>query len=190
MVWQARSALLLMLLWIVCSQIFSQQAFKFYVLPVLNPFDVVSIAMLVGFIWLLNVQMKAGLERSMGAILMVLSLLWLSSYIVLRALHVYFGTPYNEWQMWENATVQLSFTLLWVSLAFICMLTATKRQMRSLWVFGGSILVLVTLKLVLFDLSHIGTLTRVISFLGAGFVMLAIAYIAPMPEGEEPSLEK
>lgn len=190
MVWQARSTLLLMLLWIVCSQIFSQQAFKFYVLPVLNPFDVVSIAMLVGFIWMLNVQMKAGLERSMGAILMVLSLLWLSSYIVLRALHVYFSTPYNEWQMWENATVQLSFTLLWVSLAFICMLTATKRQMRSLWVFGGSILVLVTLKLVLFDLSHIGTLTRVISFLGAGFVMLAIAYIAPMPEGEEPSLEK
>jgi uncharacterized membrane protein len=43
----------------------------------------------------------------------------------------------------------------------------------------------VTLKLVLFDLSHIGTLTRVISFLGAGLVMLIIAYIAPMPELEE-----
>ena len=102
-----------------------------------------------------------------------------------RALHVYFATPYNDWKMWENALVQLSFTLLWVSLAFICMLTATKRNLRSLWIFGGCILVLVTLKLVLFDLSHIGTLTRVISFLGAGLVMLVIAYIAPMPELEE-----
>jgi uncharacterized membrane protein len=44
---------------------------------------------------------------------------------------------------------------------------------------------MVTLKLVLFDLSHIGTFSRVISFLGAGFVMLMIAYIAPMPEREK-----
>ena len=61
-------------------------------------------------------------------------------------------------------------------------LVLTKKNMRSLWILGGSILMLVTLKLVLLDLSHIGTLTRVISFLGAGFVMLIIAYIAPIPE--------
>lgn len=183
--WQARNTLVLMLFWIVCSQIFSQQAFAGYWLPIFNPFDLVSIAMLIGFIWMLNLQMKSGLEKSLGAILMMSSLLWLSSYVVLRALHVYFATPYNDWEMWGNALVQLSFTLLWVSLAFICMLTATKRNLRSLWIFGGCILVLVTLKLVLFDLSHIGTLTRVISFLGAGLVMLVIAYIAPMPELEE-----
>ncbi|MGE8540418.1 MAG: DUF2339 domain-containing protein [Acinetobacter sp.] len=185
MFWQSRNTLLLMLLWIIFSQIFSRQAFQMYWLPLLNPFDLISIAMLAGFIWMLNLQMKAGLEKSLGAILMMLGLLWLSSYVVLRALHVYLDTPYNVWEMWENATVQLSFTLLWVSLAFICMLTADKRHLRSLWIFGASILVLVTLKLVLFDLSHIGTLTRVISFLGAGFAMLIIAYIAPMPESDE-----
>ena len=182
MFWQARSSLVLMSLWVILSQIFSQQAFQFYLMPVLNPFDLVSIAMLAGFIWMLNQQMKAGLDNSLGAMMMVLGLLWLSSYVVLRALHHYLATPYNQWQMWQDATIQLSFTLLWVSLAFICMLLASRRQLRSLWFFGGSILVLVTLKLVLFDLSHIGTLTRVISFLGAGFVMLIISYIAPMPE--------
>ncbi len=114
---------------------------------------------------------------------MVLSLLWLSSYIVLRALHIYLGTPFNELALWGNATVQLSLTLLWVSLAFMTMSLASRKQLRSVWILGGSILVIVTLKLVLFDLSHIGTLTRVISFLGAGFVMLLIAYIAPIPEG-------
>ena len=59
---------------------------------------------------------------------------------------------------------------------------ASRKQLRAMWILGGSILVIVTLKLVLFDLSHIGTLTRVISFLGAGFVMLIIAYVAPIPE--------
>jgi uncharacterized membrane protein len=62
------------------------------------------------------------------------------------------------------------------------MWTATLKKLKPMWILGGSILVIVTLKLVLFDLSHIGTLTRVISFLLAGGVMLLIAYIAPMPE--------
>lgn len=183
MFWQARSSLVLMATWIVCSQLFTQQAFQGYILPIINPFDLVSIAMLAGFIWMLSLQLKLGLDKGMVAVLMVLSLLWLSSYIVLRALHIYLGTPFNQLALWGNATVQLSLTFLWVSLAFMTMSFASRKQLRSVWILGGSILVIVTLKLVLFDLSHIGTLTRVISFLGAGFVMLLIAYIAPIPEG-------
>ena len=182
MFWQARSSLVLMATWIVCSQLFTQQAFQAYILPIINPFDLVSIAMLACFIWMLSLQVKSGLDKGIVAVLMVLSLLWLSSYIVLRALHIYLGTPFNELALWGNATVQLSLTLLWVSLAFMTMSLASRKQLRSVWILGGSILVIVTLKLVLFDLSHIGTLTRVISFLGSGFVMLLIAYIAPIPE--------
>ena len=186
--WQTRSSLVLVLLWMICSQLFSQQAFEYYVLPILNPFDLISIAILVGFIWMLSLQLKQGLDRGIIAILSVLSVLWLSSYVLLRALHVYFQTPYNELAIWDNATIQLSFTLLWVSLAFVMMRYASQKNLRPLWILGGSILMLVTLKLVLLDLSHIGTLTRVISFLGAGFVMLIIAYIAPIPETENQSL--
>ena len=141
--------------------------------------------MLAGFLWMLSLQLKAGLDQGIIAILVVLSLLWLSSYILLRALHIYFDTPYNDLAIWGNALVQLSLTLLWVSLAFITMSLASRKQIRSVWILGASILFIVTLKLVLFDLSHIGTLTRVISFLGAGLVMLIIAYIAPIPESEQ-----
>jgi uncharacterized membrane protein len=168
--------------WLVCSQLFSQQAFQYYWLPILNPFDLISIAMFASFIWMLLQQIKVGRDKGMIAVLMVLSLLWLSSYIILRALHVYLQTPFNELALWNNATVQLSLTILWVLLAWITMWTATLKKLKPMWILGGSILVIVTLKLVLFDLSHIGTLTRVISFLLAGGVMLLIAYIAPMPE--------
>ena len=184
LLWQSKSTIGLMVIWMICSQLFSEQAFQGYMMPLLNPFDLVSVVILLVFMGMLSSQLKLGLDRSVVAILMVLSLLWLSSYIVLRALHVYFQTPYNDLQLWDNAVVQLSLTLLWVSLAFITMSVATRKQIRSLWILGGSILFIVTLKLVLLDLSHVGTLTRVISFLGAGFVMLIIAYIAPMPEGE------
>lgn len=183
--WQSKSCLFLMLVWIICSQLFSQQSFQYYVLPILNPFDLVSLGMLVAFIWMLLQQVKIGRDQGLVAVMMVLSLLWLSSYIVLRALHVYLQTPFNTIEVWSNATIQLSLTVLWVLLAFVSMWVATLRKLKPMWVLGGSILVVVTLKLVLLDLSHTGTLTRVISFLLAGGVMLLIAYIAPMPEGEK-----
>lgn len=186
---QSKSTIWLMAIWMICSQLFSEHAFQVYFLPILNPFDLVSIAMLTVFIGMLYAQVKVGLDRSIIAILMVLSLLWLSSYIVLRGLHVYFSTPYNDVQLWQNSLVQLSLTLLWVGLAFVTMSIAARKQIRPMWILGSSILLIVTLKLVLLDLSHVGTLTRVISFLAAGFVMLIIAYIAPMPD-KQNAVEK
>ena len=105
----------------------------------------------------------------------------------MRALHLYLGTPINEIAVWQDATVQLSLTVLWVSLACIAMWIASFKQLRALWILGSSILVMVTLKLVLLDLSNIGTLMRVLSFFAAGLGMLLIAYIAPIPE---PDLAK
>ncbi|ANF82453.1 hypothetical protein A3K93_09785 [Acinetobacter sp. NCu2D-2] len=183
--WQSKSTLALMLAWIVCSQLFSQQAFAYYLMPVFNPFDLVSLGMLTAFIWMLLQQAKVGRDKGLVAVMMVLSLLWLSSYIVLRALHMYVQTPFNSIEIWSNATIQLSLTILWVVLAFITMWSATWKKIQPMWILGGSILVVVTLKLVLLDLSHTGTLTRVISFLLAGGGMLLIAYIAPMPEVEK-----
>ena len=185
LLWQSKNCLVLMGAWLICSQLFNQQAFQYYWLPLFNPFDLISLAMLASFLWMLLQQIRAGQDRGMMSVLMVLSLLWLSSYIVLRALHIYLQTPFNSLELWSNATVQLSLTILWVLLAWATMWTATLKRLKPMWILGGSILVIVSLKLVLFDLSHTGTLTRVISFLLAGGVMLLIAYIAPMPEGEK-----
>ncbi|WP_429761746.1 DUF2339 domain-containing protein [Acinetobacter towneri] len=185
--WYARSNLIFMLMWMLCSQLLTEHAFYGYVLPILNPFDLVSIAMLVAILWMLNLQRKTHLDQGLAAVIMVLSLLWLSSYVLLRALHLYLGTPINQIAVWQDATVQLSLTLLWVSLACITMWIASLKQLRALWILGSSILVIVTLKLVLLDLSNIGTLMRVLSFFAAGLGMLLIAYIAPIPE---PDLAK
>ncbi len=107
--------------------------------------------MLVAILWMLNLQRKTHLDQGLAAVIMVLSLLWLSSYVLLRALHLYLGTPINEIAVWQDATVQLSLTLLWVSLACLAMWIARLKHLRALWILGSSILVIVTLKLVLLE---------------------------------------
>ena len=43
------------------------------------------------------------------------------------------------------------------------------------------LLAAVVFKLLLIDLSGSGTVTRIVSFIGVGVLMLLIGYVAPMP---------
>ncbi len=177
-----KSTLFLLLIWLFTSQLFAQEIFNFYLLPILNPFDLMSLMVLIVFITLLNIQLKNGLSQNIAILLLVPNLLWLFSYVLLRALNMYLATPLNDIDLWHDATVQLSLTILWVILAFIMMQFSRRKQSNLLWLLGAIILVLVSFKLVLLDLAQQDTWMRVLSFLGAGLVMLIIAYIAPKPE--------
>jgi uncharacterized membrane protein len=46
------------------------------------------------------------------------------------------------------------------------------------------LLAAVVLKLLLVDLSGTGTVTRIVSFIGVGVLMLVIGYVAPLPAKE------
>jgi uncharacterized membrane protein len=104
-------------------------------------------------------------------------------------MHHYVGTPLWGIEIWRNGNVQLSLTLLWVILAFILMTFSSRRHIRQIWFVGAALLGIVVFKLLLLDLSQSGTLTRVISFIGSGAVMLVIAYLAPLPPAQELSKE-
>lgn len=58
---------------------------------------------------------------------------------------------------------------------------ARARQDRQLWFVGVVFLGLVVLKLFTKDLTGTGTLTRIVSFLAVGSLMLLIGYISPAP---------
>jgi uncharacterized membrane protein len=51
---------------------------------------------------------------------------------------------------------------------------------------GAGLLAAVVLKLVIVDLSGSGTVTRIVSFIGVGVLMLVIGYVAPLP-GKQPA---
>ena len=57
--------------------------------------------------------------------------------------------------------------------------------MRTVWIAGGGLLGLVTLKLFTVDLSTLSNLSRIISFLVVGLLLTSIGYFAPLPDSKE-----
>ncbi|WHP05187.1 DUF2339 domain-containing protein [Acinetobacter corruptisaponis] len=179
----------LTLLWLVLVNLDAYSAEQYYFLPLLNFTDILSLVMFVGMIWIIyhhDFTTEQSVEWGFKVTTILIGLLVLSSVMV-RAMHHYLGTPLWGLDIWSNGDVQLSLTLLWVILAFILMTFSSRRHIRQIWFVGAALLGIVVAKLLLLDLSQSGTLTRVISFIGSGAVMLVIAYLAPLPPALEES---
>jgi uncharacterized membrane protein len=56
-----------------------------------------------------------------------------------------------------------------------------RRLERPLWIAGAILLGLVVAKLFLADLAGVGSVARIVSFIGVGAMMLAVGYLAPLP---------
>ena len=71
---------------------------------------------------------------------------------------------------------QTSLTILWTLVALAAMLSATARGGRAQWFAGMALLGVVTLKLFLIDLANVGSIERIVSFVGVGALMLSSAH--------------
>ena len=87
----------------------------------------------------------------------------------------------------QSTLAQSALSLLWAFTALATMLVATRIAARLLWLTGAALLVVVVIKLFLVDLSSIGTIERIVSFIGVGLLMLVVGYFSPLPPAaEEP----
>lgn len=179
--------LALMTLWAV--SIYHDGSWNLGYLPVFNPIDLLSVA--VFLIVIVNIQqLLNGLSQAQGltrnyqisvAVILVITGLLLVSSLMLRSLHHYMALPYWSLEAWQNGTVQASLTILWAALALILTTFASKKALRYVWLLGIAVLAVVIAKLIFLDLSHTHTITRIISFIGSGLIMLVIGYFAPLP---------
>ncbi|MFT0772735.1 DUF2339 domain-containing protein [Psychrobacter aquimaris] len=129
------------------------------------------------------------------SLLIVLGLIsfWLTSSMLVRTLHAFIGTPlWNDYQggAWQSEQVQTGLTILWTLLALVATIRASRYWQRALWFMGIGLLGIVVLKLVLVDLSQTEAIWRVISFLGAGSLILLIGYLAPLPPSHDEITDK
>ncbi len=148
-------------------------------LPFLNPLDVgIGIALAATLLWLKHVDRVAPWSLTMAA---GAGFVWLNAILV-RSFHHYGGVPYHFDAWLASLAVQTGITLLWTAIALVTMWVASTRAAREPWFVGAALLAAVVLKLVLVDLS--GSLTRIVSFIGVGVLMLVIAYVAPLPAKE------
>jgi uncharacterized membrane protein len=149
--------------------------------PLINPLDLgIALALVAIVLWLRFVEQAEGWPLGLVA---AVGFVWLNAMLV-RAFHHYDGVPYRFDAWTGSLAVQTGITLLWTTTALISMWLAARRAARLPWVAGAALLAAVVLKLLLVDLSGSGTVTRIVSFIGVGVLMLVIGYVAPLPAKE------
>ncbi len=155
--------------------------------PLFNPLDItVALALLALATWALRLGRDdvrhAALWRPglLAALLAMLAFVWING-VALRTIHFWFDVPFTFHGLWHSRLVQAVLSLLWALLALATMVLANRRQWRIAWVAGASLLALVVAKLFLVDLSQVGGVERIVSFIGVGLLLLLIGYLAPVP---------
>jgi uncharacterized membrane protein len=83
--------------------------------------------------------------------------------------------------MWSSQLVQAACSILWTLLALGAMIVATRRALRPVWIVGAVLMGVVVAKLFLIDLSGVGTVERIVSFIVVGLLMLLVGYLSPVP---------
>lgn len=150
-------------------------------IPLLNPLDLtLGLVGLSAWAWLQATPTTAERQRLLWAAA-GLAAFWTLTGMVIRTLHQWAGTPLWTSGAWDNDTVQTSLTIVWTLVALVLTVQASRRALRIWWLAGIALLGIVVLKLMLVDLSNVGAIARVVSFMGAGGLMLLIGYIAPLP---------
>jgi len=156
-------------------------------LPLFNPLDLVQCAALMTlFGWFRRVRKAPFAPEvfqttelayvALGSI----GFFWLNG-MMLRTIHHWAGVPFNMDSMMRSMLVQASLSIFWSVLALCSMVTATRLKLRPLWLTGAGLLAAVVVKLFFFDLSNVGGVERIVSFIGVGLLMLVVGYFSPVP---------
>jgi uncharacterized membrane protein len=159
-------------------------------LPLLNPLDVVQCAVLLTlFAWLRRLRAAPFAPEifqtseiayvALGSI----GFFWLNG-VLLRTLHHWADVPFNFDAMMRSMIVQAALSIFWSVLALCTMVTATRTRVRPLWLTGAGLMAIVVAKLFFVDLSNIGGIERIVSFIGVGLLMLVVGYFSPVPPAQ------
>jgi uncharacterized membrane protein len=155
--------------------------------PILNPLDLtLGFVALSLALWVLalrreGVEVRTAVPReALFGIPAVLAFVWANA-LVLRTVHHWHAVPWTFDGLWQSTLVQAVLSLLWSVIALATMVYANRSGARTAWVAGATLLGVVVLKLFAVDLSRVGGIERIVSFIGVGALLLLIGYLAPVP---------
>ena len=156
-------------------------------IPVFNPQDIAQLfSLLIIYEWLNQTRqgkLSGVVDLKPDVLIKILAgiaFIWLNS-LVAHVVHYYMGVRYALEPMFESSLFQTSITIVWTVTAFAIMGLASRISQRKLWFIGASLLAAVVIKLFIIDLSDLGTVATIISFMSVGILMLVIGYITPVP---------
>jgi uncharacterized membrane protein len=156
-------------------------------LPLLNPADVLlGASALVGVLWYRTARKTLdafGGPRQRRLLLWGLTgaaFLALNATLA-RTVHVWGGVPYDLETLLDATAFQTALTIFWTALSVTTMAVAARRGGRTPWIVAAVLLGITVIKLFAVDLSSIGTVARIATFLVVGVLLLLVGYLAPVP---------
>jgi uncharacterized membrane protein len=156
-------------------------------LPILNALDLghVLVGLAFAWAWLGTRRRPAEFPRGLASkesawVVAALAFLWLNG-VLLRSIHHWSGVPYYLGPMMQSVVVQAALSIFWTILALALMVAATRMARRGVWMLGAALMGVVVVKLFVIDLSHVGGIERIVSFIGVGLLMLVVGWFAPVP---------
>ncbi len=162
----------------------------FSYLPLLNPLDLAQIAAFGALaLWLARVVQPGGVRRALGWLLFAAGFFAFNALLA-RGVHQTTGASFTLDSLYSSALLQTLYAITWSALALLLMFWANRRALRldfarSLWTAGALLLGTTVLKLFVVDLANADTVARIVSFIGVGLLIIAIAYFAPAPKRDE-----
>ena len=114
--------------------------------------------------------------------LIALAGLVLLSMEVARGVHHYADVPFTVGALAGSAIYQAGLSLVWGAAGLVGMVIGAVRERRAVWIGGAVVMGIVIVKLFVVELGNVGTLSRVVSFLGVGILLLVVGYFAPVPK--------
>ena len=194
LVWGAAPLMLLVWLWVFYANLSHDgSSAPLPYLPLLNAIDLGHVLALLALLtWRLALR-EASIALPVGRGVWLAGLggagfVWLNG-VLLRTIHHWADVPYRLDALLRSVLTQTALSIFWTVLALALMLVAARRSTRGLWFAGAVLMAVVVVKLFLIDLSNIGGIERIVSFIGVGLLMLVIGFVAPLPPREGGAVE-
>jgi len=156
--------------------------------PFLNILDITGFGLIILAYKVLTNRIMTGIlayEKSIKIALAITAFLVLNASM-LRCFHFWYGIDYKWNVMLKSFLIQSGFSILWSLTAVILMVLAAKKHLRTMWLVGLGLMIVVVAKLFLVDMSASGTVERIVAFLTVGVLLSVVGYFSPLP----PDLEK
>jgi len=165
-------------------------------IPVLNPLDLaqgLAAIVMVYWLWFITkfVENKWVSIPPVALVLTAgtLGFAWIN-VVIARTVHSVAGVTYSDYAMMHSSVFQTSTSIVWSLFAMALMVIAFRKTSRLFWFAGAGLLALVVLKLFFVDLAESGSISRIVSFLVVGGLMLVIGYLSPLPPKTEIEQEQ
>ncbi len=157
-------------------------------LPLLNPLTIAAGVAGVAVWRAFDDEVRRRNAHVVLLLFIVLGLVLLSMEVA-RGVHHFAGVPFTIAALAGSAIFQAGLSLVWGAAGLAGMVAGAIRERREIWIGGAVVMGLVILKLFVVELGNVGTLARVVSFLGVGLLLLIVGYFAPVPKGRGEAME-